>query len=240
MLPLIPAETVSALPDIALRLFAACLFGGLIGFERETHGQSAGFRTHIIVALAACLMMQLSMSMEALYRPLDAQTVVRLDPSRIASYAIASMGFLGAGAIIKGRGTVRGLTTAASLWLVTGIGLAVGAGFLVTPALATGLSMIVLFFLGSVERRIRRDLHTIVTVTCRCPLTRLKDISEVLVRHKDVRIGTVTVHRDNTEMTTTYRIRLLSKNDLPRAAIMGDLMAMNNLDTVAWEEAEVP
>ncbi len=107
------------------KLVLAALLGGAIGFERETHGQAAGVRTNILVGVGACLMMILSLHMEELFRHLNADSTVRLDPGRIASYAIASMGFLGAGAIIKGKGSVRGLTTAAGLWLVTGIGLSV-------------------------------------------------------------------------------------------------------------------
>ena len=108
------------------KLVIAAVIGGAIGFEREAHGQAAGLRTYILVSVGACLMMMLSMEMEHFYRHLSVdQSVVRLDPARIASYAIASMGFLGAGAIITGKGTVRGLTTAAGLWLVTGIGLGV-------------------------------------------------------------------------------------------------------------------
>src|SRR3972149_5039668 len=86
-----------------LKLILAALMGGAIGFERESHGQAAGIRTNLIVSLGACLMMMLSLHIEEIFRHLNASTTVRLDPGRIASYAIASMGFLGAGAIIKGK-----------------------------------------------------------------------------------------------------------------------------------------
>src|SRR5512135_2344720 len=111
------------------KILLAAILGGAVGFERESHGQAAGFRTNILVCVGACLMMMLSLELEHLFRNLTSETAVRLDPGRIASYAIASMGFLGGGAIIKGKGSVRGLTTAASLWLDTGLGLAVGAGY---------------------------------------------------------------------------------------------------------------
>jgi putative Mg2+ transporter-C (MgtC) family protein len=91
-----------------VRLLIAAGVGAAIGFEREAHGQSAGLRTFILISVGACLMMMLSLHMEELYRGLTDQSVVRLDPARIASYAIASMGFLGAGAIITGKGSVRG------------------------------------------------------------------------------------------------------------------------------------
>jgi len=103
------------------RLAIAAGVGAAIGFEREAHGQAAGLRTFILISVASCLMMMLSLHMEELFQHLGDQSVVRLDPARIASYAIASMGFLGAGAIITGKGSVRGLTTAAGLWLATGL-----------------------------------------------------------------------------------------------------------------------
>jgi len=90
--------------NFILQLLMAAMFGGIIGYEREKHGQGAGFRTNIIICISACLMMQLSMHMEVLYRTLNQGSVIRIDPGRIASYAISSMGFLGAGAIIKGQG----------------------------------------------------------------------------------------------------------------------------------------
>ena len=118
--------------DDLVKLVLASLMGAAIGFERESHGQAAGIRTNILVCTGACLMMLLSLHMEEMFRALSvADSVVRLDPGRIASYAIASMGFLGAGAIIKGKGSIKGLTTAAGLWLVTGIGLSTGAGFVI-------------------------------------------------------------------------------------------------------------
>src|SRR5512137_649884 len=127
-------------------LVLAALVGAAIGFEREAHGQAAGLRTFILVSVGACLMMMLSLEMEELYRHLAVdQSVVRLDPARIASYAIASMGFLGAGAIITGKGSVRGLTTAAGLWIDTGLGLAIGAGFLIPALFATLVSLVTLF-----------------------------------------------------------------------------------------------
>ncbi|MCK7471467.1 MAG: MgtC/SapB family protein [Desulfomicrobium escambiense] len=99
-----------------------------------------------LVSVGSCLIMLLSLNMEAMYRALDvSQSVVRLDPGGIASYAIAGIGFLGAGAIIKGKGTIRGLTTAAGLWLVTGVGLSVGANYII-PAVCTTLISVLLLY----------------------------------------------------------------------------------------------
>jgi putative Mg2+ transporter-C (MgtC) family protein len=90
---------ISSIADAGLKIALAGLLGGLVGFEREAHGQAAGFRTYILVAMGCCLIMMVSLHMEALFAHTKADSVVRVDPGRIASYALAGMGFLGAGAI---------------------------------------------------------------------------------------------------------------------------------------------
>jgi putative Mg2+ transporter-C (MgtC) family protein len=121
---------------IIIRLFIAFLLSGIIGFEREWNNHSAGFRTHILVGVGACLMMLLSIF--GFIEFIERYDNVRFDPARIPSYVISGIGFLGAGTIIVYGGTIRGLTTAASIWAVAGIGLVVGAG-MYGPALVTTL-----------------------------------------------------------------------------------------------------
>ena len=149
------------------KLILAAVLGGAIGFERESHGQAAGIRTHLLVCVGACLMMLLSLHMEEIFRHLTADSSVRLDPGRIASYAIASMGFLGAGAILKGKGTVRGLTTAAGLWLMTGIGLAVGAGYFFPAVASTLISLVILYGMRQLKSFFPREVYTILTLKMR-------------------------------------------------------------------------
>ncbi len=164
---------------IIFKLLLAAILGGAIGFERERHGQAAGFRTNIIVALAACLMMILSLYIEELYKNFDSSSTIRIDPARIASYAIASMGFLGAGAIIKGQGSIKGLTTAAGLWLVTAIGLSIGAGLFFPAIAVTIFSLIILYIMRLFIRpSFTRDTDFILSITYRNDLKNLKNISE--------------------------------------------------------------
>jgi len=222
------------------KILLAGLLGGVVGYEREAHGQAAGFRTNIMVALGACLIMMLSLHMEEMFRDLTDRTVVRVDPGRIASYAIAGVGFLGAGSIIKGKGTVRGLTTAAGLWAVTAIGLAVGAGY-IFPAIATTLvAMPILYNFRRILRPvIVHDLYTILTIVCRCHRGVLKDIREILSQHKSIQIKAVNYYQELPE-GLTYRIRLLSKDDIPRGKIITELLAIPGLVRISWEEADVP
>lgn len=134
------------------RLGAALVLGGLIGLEREAHHRPAGFRTHMIVCLGACLFMLISLHMAEM-DPRGA------DPGRIASQVIPGIGFLGAGTILKTGLTVKGLTTAACLWTAAAIGLAVGAGYWTAALAATALTLVAIFLFRPVEARISGDVR---------------------------------------------------------------------------------
>jgi putative Mg2+ transporter-C (MgtC) family protein len=133
--------------EIFIRLLLAVILSGLIGLERQIHRRTAGLRTHILVGLGSCLIMLTSLYIFAIYK-----NEVALDPARIAAGVITGIGFLGAGAIIRDREGIKGLTTAASLWVVAGIGLATGCGFYKAALFTTALALITLFFLRYVER----------------------------------------------------------------------------------------
>lgn len=133
--------------EMVVRLCWATLFGSLIGLEREIHGKVAGFRTHAMVSLGAALVMIVSIDIYTAYRG-----IAQVDPSRIAAQVVSGIGFLGAGAIIRFRTGVTGLTTAASLWLVSGIGLACGAGFFKPALVTTILGLLVLAVFGTLGR----------------------------------------------------------------------------------------
>jgi len=154
--------------DFALlgRLVLAALLGGMLGFEREIHGRPAGFRTHLLVALGACLMMMVSEFFYVRYHDLAATGAMRIDPGRVAAQIVTGIGFLGAGAIIKDGSAVRGLTTAACLWVAAGIGMSVGMGLYIPALAVTGLSVGVLMFLKRLEERLTRDCYGTLTVYC--------------------------------------------------------------------------
>ena len=225
------------------KLLLAAALGGAIGFEREAHGQAAGFRTYVIVGVASCLMMLLSMHMEEIYRHLAVdRSVVRLDPGRIASYAIASMGFLGAGAIIKGRGSVRGLTTAAGLWAATGIGLSIGAGHIITAVITTVIILASLYLAYPVKVLSRRRIYTILTVKAMASEGLLGRIKELLAEHPDLALQFINYCRDIPAKTVTYRMRLHHSEESQKhwSAVVKQLAALPEMKEVAWEESDVP
>ncbi|MBU4473200.1 MAG: MgtC/SapB family protein [Candidatus Omnitrophica bacterium] len=132
--------------QVLIRLSLSVVLGGLIGLERQLHRRTAGLRTHIVVTLGSCLIMLTSVYVFDIYKD-----QVPLDPARIAAGVITGIGFLGAGAIIQDREKVRGLTTAASLWVAAAIGLAVGCGFYSGAIFTTILVVIVLLVLRYIE-----------------------------------------------------------------------------------------
>ncbi|MFZ5452889.1 MAG: MgtC/SapB family protein [Thermodesulfobacteriota bacterium] len=222
------------------KLALAAVIGAAIGFERETHGQAAGLRTNILVCVGSCLLMMLSLHMEAIYRSLDLeQTVVRLDPARIASYAIASMGFLGAGAIITGKGSVRGLTTAASLWIVTGMGLAVGAGYFLPAVGSMVISLVVLYAFRRFKWVFPRDDYTLLTLKYDKMDRPLEQIKPILKDYK-VSIQFINYRVELPSEAVTYRLRLFSKEDKPWGQIVKKISASKGLKEISWEEGEVP
>ena len=221
------------------KLALAALIGGAVGFEREAHGQAAGLRTNILVAVGACLMMQLSLNMESLFEHLTEESVVRLDPGRIASYAIASMGFLGAGAIITGKGSVRGLTTAAGLWLVTGIGLAIGADFLAPALFAAFISLVCLYGMRILKSWMHRNTHTILTIKFQGLKEHLDSVRKILTEG-GVNVSFVTFQRQVVPDITTYRLNLESKDNILWRNIAESLSALPDLVEFQWQEGEVP
>ncbi len=140
--------------EMILRLLLGALFGGIIGFERQVHGRPAGFRTHMLVCLALVLLMIVSENYYFLIET-DA-SYLRIDPARIAMGAITGVGFLGAGVIVKTGVTVQGLTTAASIWMVSAIGLAVGSGLYAAGTWAFGITLFSLFVLRVIEGKMSR------------------------------------------------------------------------------------
>lgn len=133
--------------QIVFRLIMGVVLGGLVGFEREIHNKKiAGLRTHILVSTGSTLIMLTSLYIFELYGK-----SAPMDPARIAAGVITGIGFLGAGTIIRSRTSVTGLTTAASLWTVAAIGLAVGCGFYIAAYATTAIVLAALYLLRKIK-----------------------------------------------------------------------------------------
>jgi putative Mg2+ transporter-C (MgtC) family protein len=138
-------STISAV----FKLLIAFIAGGIIGLNREKHNQAAGFRTHILICLGATLLMILS-----IYIPQEYLGLKNGDPGRIAAQVVSGIGFLGAGAIIRLGNSIKGITTAASIWLISGVGLTIGAGLYLIAIITVVLALFTLIVLEKIESRL--------------------------------------------------------------------------------------
>src|SRR5215468_2616615 len=133
-------------PSIPLKLLLAAILGGIIGIEREIRDKPAGLRTNILICVGSALFMSISTKVAE---------ILGGDPTRIAAQIISGIGFLGAGAVLHSHGFVLGLTTAATIWVVAGVGMALGSGMYTVAVFTTVMSLITLYFLSFIEDKIQ-------------------------------------------------------------------------------------
>ncbi len=208
------------------RLVLVAVLAGLIGIERERHGRAAGFRTHILVGVGSCLVM-----LTGLYLA----NGMAADPTRMGSQVISGIGFLGAGTILRFRASVRGLTTAASLWAVAGIGLAVGAGFWLGGTVATAIVMVTLFGFGRLERSLRRELYRTLVVETSDPGGGLASIRRVLGEH-DVEVRDFEISASGESGVSKVQLELKLIGDRSQREIAEQLSRLPHVKRAQWEE----
>ena len=192
---------------IFVKILLAAAAGAIIGLEREVHGRPAGLRTHLLVAAGSCLMIIVSEAFYLKYGDLSGTGVVRIDPSRVAAQIITGIGFLGAGVIIKEGLIVRGLTTAASLWMVAGIGMAYGMGMFTVGSIGTAISLFSLLFLKKLEPLIKKDRYLHLTVTARAVPDVYPQLEQVF-RENNLRITDIEADLDIEKNQIVYRLVL--------------------------------
>jgi len=222
---------------IITRLIIASILGGIIGIERDRHGRSAGLRTQLLVCMGSALFMIISLLITSYP---DGERIG--DPGRIASQIIAGIGFLGAGAIIKSGYTIRGLTTAASMWVAAGIGMGVGAGYYAESLIATGLVMASLLLLRPIITYMKHDSYRVLTVVMAMsadPDTILNTVKE----DKNISISYFDMERDYREKTTKMRLslQLLHKGDTDQYAhaLIGRIERLRlPLKMIHWDHHE--
>jgi putative Mg2+ transporter-C (MgtC) family protein len=163
--------------DIAGRLLGALALGGLIGLERSYHGRPAGFRTHALVCTASALLMLVTVYEGHWFAARGAERVT-IDPTRMAQGIMTGIGFLGAGVIMKEGLSVRGLTTAASIWITAAIGVLVGIGFWFPGIFATAIALGTLALFRMIESRMPTQYHAYFTVA----FARAGDMTEAQLR----------------------------------------------------------
>jgi len=147
-----------------LRILTAAVAGGLVGLERELRGRQAGFRTYMLVCLGSAVVMVVSTRFASFQFQPPVGTNINVDPARIAYGVMTGIGFLGAGVIVHGKGSVRGLTTAAGIWCIAGVGLAIGFGLYLFGMMAAVLMLIALWLLDYVEEALPKVRYRTITL----------------------------------------------------------------------------
>lgn len=181
------------MPQLAL----ATLLGGAIGLERELGGKPAGLRTNILICLGSVLYTQLSITMAG----------PSADPTRVAAQIVTGVGFIGAGTILHARGAVVGLTSAATIWVVAAIGVALGARYYLEAVGATLLVILVLQGLGRIEGFIARQAtRSRLTIHARPDPNVLEEL-ETLVRRAGLDIDQQTTRRENVDLVVEFQLR---------------------------------
>ena len=213
---------------ILQRLLLITLIAGAIGYERERHGRAAGFRTHILVGVGACLIM-----LTGMYLLETAEAHASVDPTRMAAQVISGIGFLGAGTILRFRASVRGLTTAASLWAVGGIGLAVGSGFVHGAVITGGVVMVVIFGFSRLERAIRKGWYQILIVETTATGQELITIRKILADYEmEIRDLDIQAGAQPDRARFEFQVKLLP--DQPREEILTQLRRVPGTIAAYW------
>lgn len=213
--------------EIAVRLILALVLGGLIGLERESMGRPAGFRTHILVSVGSALIMIMSA-----YAFADSM-LGSYDPNRIAAQVVSGIGFLGAGTIMREGANVRGLTTAASLWTVAGIGLAVGSGSYFAAVVATLLVVLTLVVLNQLEWSYLSTKHEVLTLLIQDTPGQLARVFAVLAKY-DVDVFNVELSSEDTgEAKLDLEVEISQK--FSRVKIIEDLVSTPGVKRASYK-----
>ncbi len=200
------SDTEVTTTSAIFKLMLSLLLGGIVGFERKRKGQVAGARTFALISMGATLAMIVSIYIPQVYLGLK-----NGDPGRVAAQVITGVGFLGAGAIIQTKGSVRGLTTAAGIWMVAALGLAVGVGLYLIATISTILILFTLVSLEQYERRSHLDREGKIIHLRANEI--IEDLSpyESLLKEFRVSLHNVLVEYDYSRQTTDLKFIVLSR-----------------------------
>jgi putative Mg2+ transporter-C (MgtC) family protein len=217
--------------DIVLRLVLGFIAGAVIGFERASRRQVAGLRTHILIALGATLLMLLS-----IWLPQTFQGAKNGDPGRIAAQVVSGIGFLGAGAILRLGNNVRGLTTAASLWFVAAVGMAIGGGMFIAAAVAEVLSLVTLELLGMLESRVfPTERYKLLEISYKNNSPNTKETLDI-IKTAGIRVQSTDVNQGSKDKGTKLRLLVRIPNAIDLATLAGEIKSSGNVGKVEIKE----
>jgi putative Mg2+ transporter-C (MgtC) family protein len=211
-----------------VRLLLGAVFGGIIGFERSTHGRPAGFRTHLLVCVASVLIMIVSEYYH--YLSLWDPSYVRVDPARLAAGAVTGVGFLGAGVIVKMGLNVQGLTTAACLWIVSAIGLSIGSGLYAAGVVSFVITYLALWLLRIVEDRMPRLTYKFMTVVMKEEGD--EEAITSAIRKYDSTISSINYEKDIEKRESSFDITITLTEKTSVKKILDEVASLQNVKRV--------
>jgi putative Mg2+ transporter-C (MgtC) family protein len=217
--------------EIIFRLLLASILGGAVGLEREVHGRPAGVRTYLLLSLGSALIMVVSQYLFHQYRGGVPGVNLQVDPGRIAAQAITGIGFLGAGVILRNRDVIRGLTTAACVWVVCAVGLTIGAGFYFYGSVVAAITVLALVGLKPLEKKLRRDWYQEMAVVSENVAGQVERIQEIIDRYglKVVNSG-LSQDREKQEVTLTFLLRQRSVQ--PQRQALQEIFSLEGIKRV--------
>ena len=211
--------------DILLRVLIAAALGALVGWQREVHHEPAGLRTHIILVVGAALCMTLSINVALQFRA----TALNGDPGRIAAQIVSGIGFLCAGAIIREGFTVKGLTTATSLWTMAIVGMTVGLGYYLTSIVVTLFILLILTLLNTFEKRyIHPHLEVAVTLKAEDRAGLIDEVKKVLME-KGRRIDSLAIRRNLEDRNLAIEAEIDTTQADPTGSLLNELSAIKGV-----------
>jgi putative Mg2+ transporter-C (MgtC) family protein len=214
-----------------IRLGVGFLAGAIIGLERSSRHQVAGLRTHILIGTGATLLMLLS-----IWLPQEFSSLKNGDPGRIAAQVVSGIGFLGAGAIIRLGNNVRGLTTAASLWFVAALGLAIGGGMFVAAAAAEFLGLATLWLLGKLEKvMFPSERNKVLQISFKDTNPDTKETMDILSSF-GIRVQTMNFSQGSKEKGTKLRLFVAMPTTTDYAKLAKALKASGEIRRLLIEE----
>jgi putative Mg2+ transporter-C (MgtC) family protein len=219
--------------DILIRLAAALVAGGVIGYDRGMRGRAAGLRTNILMCLAATgAMIEANLMLGVMGK--TAQSFTMMDALRFPLGILSGVGFIGAGAIVRRDRLVTGVTTAATLWLVTVIGLVIGAGYIAFGLGLSAIAFVVLFVFKRVEPLLYREHRAVLVLTATETGPGIEDI-RALVKRDGFQIANLSIDYRKSERSMRLHLQWTSRHGQTAApAILDELRALPGIERLTW------
>lgn len=221
--------------EVLLRLILSAIAGGIVGMEREASHRPAGLRTHILVTLGSALIMLISMyGFEGLGSDSSGG-----EPARLAAQVVSGIGFLGAGTILRTGNDIRGLTTAASIWVCGGIGLAMGNGYYLGGVVTTVIVLFTLRSLGNIQKKSFKSQYKLLIIQCKERVGLIGEIGHILGKNdiniKDIKVNSEDSIEEDEDSITEIRFMVKMPSKLKNESFIDEILSVHGVGSAIWK-----